>query len=117
MAGSGDTPSGSSRRSFEGFSDSIPSRPSGAPFHPVGAAGGADGFGASFGLFCLPLKMSCLDPPRPELFFEHPFGRKQLCAQLDLIERMCGKLLDLQQLFPMGEVAVTLAVVHDAVRN
>src|SRR5215831_2198688 len=95
-------------------SRSLPSR---APFHTVGAAGRADGFGISFGLFRFPLEMPRLDPPRPELFLEHAWGRKQLCPLLDLIERLRRKLLYLEQLFPVGEVAVALAVAHDPVSN
>jgi len=88
-----------------------------APFHPIRAAGRADSFGISFGFFRFPLEMSFFDPPRTELFLEDAWGRKQLGALLDLIQRLLRKFLYLEQLFPMSEVAVTFAVAHDPVRN
>src|SRR5215469_89473 len=91
--------------------------PSRASFHPIPAAGRADGFGISLGFFRFPLEMSFFDPPRPEFFPEYAWRRKQLGALLDLTQRLLRKFLYLEQLLPMGEVAVTFAVAHDPVSN
>jgi len=61
--------------------------------------------------------MLFLNPAWPELLGTHSFDWKEPCALFDLSERLVREFLDLQQLLPMSEVAVPLAMASNVIGN
>src|SRR5579864_1625857 len=86
-----------------------------AAFEPVLTSGGADRLRVALGLFCGCHQMFRLQPPWSELFLQYAGDREKRRALLDVVECVLRKVPDLQQLFPMGEVSMSIAMANDAI--
>src|SRR5579864_4838573 len=86
-----------------------------AAFKTIPADGGANRFGVTLGFLGGFFQMFSLEPSRTELFLANSVNWKQRGALFYVVECALRKLPHLQQLFPMGEVTVSLAMANDAV--
>lgn len=84
-------------------------------FQSVGAASCADRFGVAFRFLLNFFQVSWLYAPRTHAVFLEVWRTFERCPLPDPVQSVGWKLLNFQQFLPMGEEAVPLTMIHNAV--